>query len=206
MTEKSIKRRRNNMKIDVSQITGYSEMSAEEKVKALESFAIPDADYTGYVKKDVFDKTASELASTKKDLKARMTAEEQANADIQATIDGLKTTNADLEKQLADMKHINLVAQNKAQLLGTEGYDDKTADLMANALANGDLASVLKIQKSVIENVKKTAIGNAMANAPVPDAGKTTKTITTKAEFLSATTEEQTKFKNEHPNWMSELK
>lgn len=192
--------------IDVSMISGYSEMSAEEKVKALESFTLPDADYTGYVKKDVFDKTASELASTKKDLKARMTEEEQAKAEIQAAIDGLKNSNAELERQLAEQKHINLVAQNKAQLLGTDGYDDKTADLMANALASGDLASVLKIQKAVIENVKKETIGNAMANAPAPDVGKTTKTITTKAEFLSASTDEQTKFINEHPNWMSELK
>lgn len=192
--------------IDVSMISGYSEMSAEEKVKALESFTLPDADYTGYVKKDVFDKTASELASTKKDLKARMTEEEQAKAEIQAAIDGLKNSNAELERQLAEQKHINLVAQNKAQLLGTDGYDDKTADLMANALASGDLASVLKIQKAVIENVKKETIGNAMANAPVPDVGKSVKTITTKAEFLSASTEEQTKFINEHPNWMSELK
>ena len=192
--------------IDVSKITGYSEMSAEDKVKALESFMLPDADYTGYVKKDVFDKTASELASAKKDLKARMTAEEQANADIQATIDGLKNSNADLEKQLAEQKKINLVAQHKAQLLGMDGYDEKTADLMAIALANGDTASALQIQKTVIENVKNKAIGNAMAKAPAPDAGKSAKTITTKAEFLSATTEEQMKFANEHPNWMSELK
>lgn len=192
--------------IDVSKITGYAEMSAEDKVKALEGFTLPDADYTGYVKKDVFDKTASELASAKKDLKARMTAEEQANAEIQATIESLKMGNAELEKQLAEQKHINLVAKNKAELLGTDGYDDKTADAMANALASGDLASVLQIQRAVIENVKKETIGNAMASTPAPDAGKSAKTITTKAEFLSATTEEQVKFKNEHPNWMSELK
>lgn len=194
------------MNIDVSKIDGYSEMSAEEKVKALESFAFPDADYTGYVKKDVFDKTASELAGTKKELKARMTAEEQAKADVDALINELKNSNADLMNQIAEQKRINLVAQNKAQLLGTDGFDEKNADIMAKALADGDIATVIRTQMAVIENVKKDAIGNAMAKAPVPDAGKTTKSITTKAEFLSATTEEQTKFVNEHPNWMSELK
>ena len=49
-------------KIDVSKIEGYAEMSAEDKLKALEAFDIPDPDYSGYVDKKLFDKTASELA------------------------------------------------------------------------------------------------------------------------------------------------
>ena len=36
-------------KIDVSKIEGYAEMSAEDKLKALEAFDIPDPDYSGYV-------------------------------------------------------------------------------------------------------------------------------------------------------------
>ena len=39
------------MRIDVSTIEGYAEMTAEEKLKALESFELPNPDYTGYVKK-----------------------------------------------------------------------------------------------------------------------------------------------------------
>ena len=45
--------------IDTSKIEGYENMTAEEKVKAFESFNIPDPDYSGYVKKEVFDKKAS---------------------------------------------------------------------------------------------------------------------------------------------------
>lgn len=191
--------------IDVSKIAGYAEMTAEEKIKALEEYSF-EADYTGYVKKDVFDKTASELASVKKDLRSQMSAEDQQKAEIEATIESLRQSNEALTQQIEEQKKINLIAQNKAQLLGTKGYDEKTADAMANAMANGDIASVLKIQKSVIENVEKIAIGNAMANTPDPQAGNTAKMITSKAEFLSASTEEQAKYKNEHPNWMSELK
>ena len=58
--------------IDTSKIEGYAEMTAEQKVEALEKYSIADPDYSGYVKKDLFDKTASELAQSKKDLKARM--------------------------------------------------------------------------------------------------------------------------------------
>ena len=53
-------------KIDVSTIEGFANMTAEQKVEALANYEFPDPDYTGYVKKDVFDKTASELASWKK--------------------------------------------------------------------------------------------------------------------------------------------
>ena len=63
--------------IDTSKIEGYDTMTAEEKVKAFESFNIPDPDYSGYVKKEVFDKKASEAAKLEKDLKARMTEEEK---------------------------------------------------------------------------------------------------------------------------------
>ena len=60
----------NYMKIDVKKIEGYKDLSLEDKLKALESFEIPDPDYSGYVKKDLFDKTASELAEKKKELKS----------------------------------------------------------------------------------------------------------------------------------------
>ena len=65
------------MKIDVTKIEGYSEMSAEEKLAALESYTIPDPDYTGYVKKDAFDKAASEAAEWKRKHNALLSEEEQ---------------------------------------------------------------------------------------------------------------------------------
>ena len=65
------------MKIDVTKIEGYAEMSAEEKLKALEEFDMPDPDYSGYVKKDLYDKTASELAAKKKELKDKLSDDER---------------------------------------------------------------------------------------------------------------------------------
>ena len=65
-------------KIDVSKIEGYAEMSAEDKLKALEAFDIPDPDYSGYVDKKLFDKTASELAEKKKELRDKLSEDEAA--------------------------------------------------------------------------------------------------------------------------------
>ena len=50
-------------KIDISKIDGYADMTPEQKIAALEAYETEDPDYSGYVKKDVFDKTASELAA-----------------------------------------------------------------------------------------------------------------------------------------------
>ena len=47
-----------------------------QELKALESYDIPDPDYSGYVKKNLFDKTSSELPAKKKELQAKLTNDE----------------------------------------------------------------------------------------------------------------------------------
>ena len=149
--------------IDTSRIEGYAEMTPEQKVEALEKYAIADPDYSGYVKKDVFDKTASELAQTKKDLKARMTEEERQKAEAEAELKKYKDQAETLQRE-------KNIADNKAKFISL-GYDDALATETAEALEKGDFATVFKNQKAVIENVKKIAKGEAAASMPTP-AGK----------------------------------
>lgn len=149
--------------IDTSKIEGYDTMTAEEKVKALEGYSIADPDYSGYVKKDVFDKTASELAQTKKDLKARMSEEEIAKAEHEAELKKYKEQAESLQRE-------KNIADNKAKFISL-GYDDNLAFETAEALEKGDFATVFKNQQTVIENVKKIAKGEAMAST-TPPAGK----------------------------------
>ncbi len=158
--------------IDTSKIEGYADMTAEEKVAALEKFSFADPDFSGYVKKDLFDKTASELAQTKKDLKARMTEEEIAKAEHEAELKKYREQAESLQRE-------KNISENKAKFLSL-GYDDTLAGETAEALENGDFATVFKNQQVVIENVKKIAKGEAMASTPAP-AGKATdggKTVT----------------------------
>lgn len=184
--------------IDTSKIEGYESMSAEDKVKALEAYTIADPDYSGYVKKDVFDKTASELAQTKKDLKARMTEEEIAKAEHEAELNKYK------EQAMALQREKN-ISENKAKFLSL-GYDDNLASETAEALENGDFATVFKNQQTVIENVKKIAKGEAMASTPAP-AGKTTdgnKTVT-KEQFDKMGYAERVKLFDSNPDLYNEL-
>lgn len=166
--------------IDTSKIEGYENMTAEEKVKAFESFNIPDPDYSGYVKKEVFDKKASEAAELAKDLKARMTEEERAKAEHDAEVAEYKTKYEELQRE-------KNIAKNKAEFISA-GYDEALAQETAEALEKGDYATVFKNQKAVIENVKKIAKGEAAANVPTP-AGKAdegAKTVT-KEQFNKMT-------------------
>lgn len=170
--------------IDTSTIEGYAEMTAEQKVEALEKYTIADPDYSGYVKKEVFDKTASELAQSKKDLKARMSEEEVKAKEAAEELERYKTEAETLRRE-------KNIASNKAQLIGI-GYDEALAQATAEAMESGDLATVIKNQQSVIENVKKVAKGEANASI-VPPAGKPDeggKTIT-KEQFKAMTFNER---------------
>lgn len=149
--------------IDTSTIEGYAEMTAEQKVEALEKYTIADPDYSGYVKKEVFDKTASELAQSKKDLKARMSEEEVKAKEAAEEL-------AKYKEQAESLQREKNIATNKAQFISA-GYDEALAQETAEALEKGDYATVFKNQKIVIENVKKVAKGEANASI-VPPAGK----------------------------------
>ena len=149
--------------IDTSTIEGYAEMTAEQKVEALEKYAFADPDYSGYVKKEVFDKKASEAAKLEKDLKARMTEEE---VKAQAAAEELEKYKTEAEA----LRREKNIANNKAQFISA-GFDEALAQETAEALEKGDFATVFKNQKTVIENVKKVAKGEAMAQTPTP-AGK----------------------------------
>ena len=92
-------------RIDVTQIEGYEGMSVEDKLKALEGFDIPDPDYSGYVKKDLFDKTASELAKAKKELKGKQSEDEQKEADRLAAEQEMKDELDTLRKEKAVSTH-----------------------------------------------------------------------------------------------------
>ena len=73
------------MKIDLTKIEGYENMTAEEKIAALEGFDVQQ-DYTGYVRKDLLDKANSEAADYKRQLRAAMSEAEKKAAKFGASI------------------------------------------------------------------------------------------------------------------------
>ena len=178
-------------KIDVTKIEGYADMTPEEKLKALEGYDVPDPDYSGYVKKDVFDKTASELAAKKKELNEKMSEDEQKKAKEAEERQALE------EKYNALLRE-NAVSKNKTKLLGL-GYDEKLADETAEAMADGDLEKVFKNQKKFLEGFEKSIRAEVLKDTPEPTGDGDTKTMTLKG-LRKMTPMERMKYSQEHPD------
>lgn len=184
------------MKIDTTKIEGYAEMSAEDKLKALEAFEMADPDYSGYVKKDVFDKTASELAGVKKQLKDKMTDDEAAKQREQEE-------REELQRNYEALLHESAVSKNKAKLLAM-GYEEKLADETAEAMANGEMDKVFANQKKHLEAFEKQVRADALKKTPKPTPDGDTKTMTLE-KFRKMSPMERHAYSVEHPEEYKEL-
>ena len=133
------------LRIDTNAIEGYEKMTAEEKVSALESYEFsPD----GYVKKDLYDKTASDVAKRKKEAeewKQKHNALLSEDEKKQAEKDEALTA---MQKELENLRQEKTVSEHKAGFLGL-GYSDELALETAKALATGDTAKVIEIQNNI---------------------------------------------------------
>lgn len=180
------------MKIDFTKIEGYREdMSAEEKLALLDKWE-PD----GWVKKDVFDRTASELAEYKRKLKEKMSEEERKEAERQEAETALKAELESLRKEVA-------VTKNKSKFLSL-GYEEKLAEETARALADGDMDKVFANQAIHLENIKKATMASEMAKEKRPPAGAEATKIT-KQQFAAMSYMERVKMYNEQPELYKQL-
>lgn len=183
-------------KIDVSKIEGYADMTAEEKLKALEAYDVPDPDMSGYVSKEQFDKTASELAAKKKELKDKMTDEEAKKKEQEEK-------QEEMQKELDSLRRESEVSKNKAKLVAL-GYEEALADETAEAMADGKLDVVFANQKKHLEAVEKKVRADALKETPKPKGGNGGETMTLKT-LRAMSPAERLKFSQEHPEEYKEL-
>lgn len=185
-------------KVDITKIEGYETMSVGDKIKALESFEFqePEPDYTGYIKKDIFDKTASDLASVKKQLKEKLTDDEALKQKEQEE-------REELQSKYEKLLHDSEVAKNKAKLLGL-GYDEKLADDTAEAMVTGDLETVMANQKKHLETIEKKVRAEVLRDTPKPTGDGDTKTMTLE-KLRGMTPNERYTYSQENPEEYKEL-
>ena len=150
-------------KIDVSTIEGYEEMTPEEKLAALEGLELPEPDYSGYVKKELFDKASSEIAGYKKQIFEKMTAEEAAKAEADEKM-------AAIQQELEQLRQDKVVQEYTAQFLSI-GYDKELASETAVALQRGDMNTVFLNQTKFATLREKALKAELMKNTPKPPAG-----------------------------------
>jgi len=181
------------MAFDFTKLEGYKpDMSADEKLALLDKYEAPTPDLTGFIAKSAFDKTASELAEAKRQLKAKQTEEERKEAErLEA--------EAAMKAELEALRREKTISDSKARFLGL-GYDEKLAAETAKALADGDMDKVFANQGIHIENVKKAERAASLAGDPKPPAGGGGGGMDKKT-FDAMPSAEQIKFIAENPNW-----
>lgn len=177
------------MKINTDKIQGYADMTPEEKIKALEAFELAE-DYSGYVKKEVFDKTASELTDYKKQLREKMSADEIKAKEDAERQEKLQSDYDALVRKVA-------LSENKAKLLAL-GYEDKLASDTAEAMLEGNLEKVFANQKKHLEAVEKKIREDVLHNTPKPEGGSSSNTMT-KEKLRGMSANERYEFAQKNP-------
>jgi hypothetical protein len=178
-------------KIDVSKIEGYAEMSAEEKLKVLESFEYDDGASEIERYKNAASKANSDAAEWKRKHNALLSEDEKAKQEQADYVAQLKKQNEELLKERD-------VAKYKTELLAT-GYSDELATETANALFNGDVSKVLKNQATFVAEQKKAVIAESVKNTPTPPTNNNSVVVMTKEKLRAMTPAERLEFSQKHP-------
>ena len=154
--------------INTESIAGFSEMTADQKVEALLSVEIPDeVDLSGYVKKSVFDAKAAEASSLSKQLKGKMTEDEQRKAAEEEAKQAEAQKFADLENKYNELLKASTLKEHTSSLTGL-GFDDKLAGETASAIVEGDSAKLFANMKKFLGEYEKAIEKKLMDKTPGP--------------------------------------
>ena len=142
--------------------------------------------------KETFDKTASELATKKKELKAKMT-EDEAKKIAEAE------EKEALQARIAELETKEKISANKAQFLSL-GYSEEDATSTAKALVDGDIATVFRNLKAHQVAYEKKIRADVLAETPRPDGlGTGGKETMTREELRKMSAPERVKWAEAHP-------
>lgn len=184
------------MKIDFSSIEGFENMTVEEKLAALEALELPEPDYTGWVKKDVADKYASEAAGYKKQLREKMSQDDQKAAQQEEEMAAVKA-------ELEALRQEKAITDLTKRWMGV-GYSEELATATAKASAEGDMDAVFKNHVKFLADREKALKAEILKSTPTPPAGAGEKK-TTKEDFAKMTLAEKQKFATENPEAYREI-
>lgn len=181
------------MKIDTSKIEGYAEMTAEEKLAALEAY---EMDMSGFVRKDVADKYASEAAENKRKLREKQSADEQAKAEQDEAFNAMKT-------ELETLRTEKAIDANTKKWMSL-GYDEKLATETAKAMVSGDTEKVFANHAKFIADKEKNLRAQLLKDTPTPPSGEGSKGMT-KEDFSKLSLTEKMAFAKEKPEQYKEF-
>lgn len=172
-------------------------MTFEEVETALESVTIPEDNSAEIERlKNALSKSNSEAAGYKKQLREKMTEDEQKKQREQEE-------REELQNKYDKLLRKSVIAKNKAKLVAI-GYDESLADETAEAMADGDSEKVFANQQKHLASFEKKVRAEALKNTPKPTPDGDSKTMTLE-KFRKLDPAERHKFYTEHPDEYKEL-
>lgn len=184
------------VKIDVSKIEGYADMTPEEKVAILEGYEYEDNSSELERYKNAVSKANSEVAEWKKKHNALLSEDEQKRTANEEELNLLRT-------QVKELREKETIASYKSEFLAL-GCEDKLATEMATSLVGNDMNKVFGALKKHLETVEKNLRNEILKDTPPPVGGNTDTTITME-QFRKMSVSEQYKFSVEHPDEYKKL-
>jgi hypothetical protein len=154
------------MKIDTSKIEGYAEMSAEDKLKALEGYEIKTPKDNGdevTKLKEALSKANTDAANWKRQFREKQTEQERAEAER-------AEREKAVEEELRGLRRDKSVSGYVAQYLAL-GYNKELALKAAEATADNDAAAILACQHEFIEAKTKEIEAAALNKQPTLSVG-----------------------------------
>lgn len=151
------------MKIDTTQIEGYSEMSAEDKIAALEAYEYQDNTEELEKLKNSVSKANSEAADYKRKLK-------EATANGEKAVEASNSELNAIKEQLASLQREKSISEHKASFIA-QGYTEALAIESATALMDGDTAKLFANMKKFMEDHDKNIQAKNVANMERPASG-----------------------------------
>ena len=155
------------MKIDTTKIENYADMSAEEKLKALEDFEIeipaPKENEEVTKLKTALSKANTEAAEWKRQFREKQTQAERAEAER-------AEREAAIEDELKTLRRDKTVSGYLAQCLAL-GYEKELALRAAEAMADNDAAAIMSCQQEFIEAKQKELEAEILNRKPTLTSG-----------------------------------
>lgn len=172
-------------------------MTIEEIEKALEGVSAPE-DNSAEVErlKAALSKSNSEAANYKKQLREKMSEDEQKKQKEQEEREELQSKYDKLLRE-------SVIAKNKAKLIAL-GYEEALADDTAIAMADGNSEKIFSNQQKLLSSFEKRIRAEVLKDTPKPTPDGDSKTMTIE-KFRKLSPMERHAFSMDHPDEYREL-
>lgn len=193
-------------RIDTSSIEGYAEMTADEKLAALEAFEYDDGSDELGKYKNATTKANSEAAEYKRQLKEAQAKLAEADSRASEGQTEAERQIAEMRAQLESMQRDKTVADYTARLVSS-GFEPELAATGAAALADGDAPAFFDGLAKFIEAHDKSLTAQLAQRSITPDKGnkQPDQTGMTMQKLRQLTPMQRAAFAEAHPEEYAKL-